>query len=491
MRFGRSWLPGLALSLALASAPARAQAPNDALIRTNDYTIDLHQGPVLASNRSVGLAGAYVAIADGVDGNTQNPASPAVRVPYSYADVDYDLSAGLVFPGGLGRSGDFFNSGSRTRVVAGNNLYVFLSGGFNLQVDRWGFGVTADLQQYSLRRPGDPATSRANELTAQIMQNHLLAGYAFDDDQLVVGIGARVVTLNVSTRATLISSGVDVLNTNGGAVQVGFVWRPNGERVRLGAALRGAVTAETSGKVLYRGTADELHLPERATLPWDLSFGGAVQLGRRPLNPRWVSPRELLENRRRYLRWQERERQRRTRETLELARREGRPTEQLERILRADDAAEAHLDQAELARAERAVAVELRRRYAELPRFHVLLTSEMLLTGRVEDGVGIEGFLDRKLMRSGQQLSLSPRLATEIEPIAHWLQLRAGFYFEPTRFSANDEGGRSHGTLGFDAKVLPWDVFGTFPQGNWFRIGGSLDVARDYVSWGFALGVWR
>jgi hypothetical protein len=325
MRFGRWWLPGLALNLALASAPARAQTFTEPPIRTNAYAIDLHQGPVLASNRSVGLAGAYVAIADGVDGNTQNPAAPAVRVPYSYSDVDYDISAGLVFPGGLGRSGDFFNSGStRTRVVAGNNLYVFLSGGFNLQVDRWGFGVTADLQQYSLRRRGDPATSRANELTTQIMQNHLLAAYAFGDDQLVVGVGARVVTLNVSTRATLISSGVDVLNTNGGGIEAGLVWRPNGERVRLGAAFRSAVSAEASGTVLYRGTADELYLPQRATLPWDLSFGGAVQLGRRPFNPRWVSPRELLEHRRRYLRWQERERQRRTAEALALARHEGR-----------------------------------------------------------------------------------------------------------------------------------------------------------------------
>ncbi len=491
MRFGRSWHPGLALSLALASAPARAQVPGEVPIRTNAYAIDLHQGPVLASNRSVGLAGAFVAMADGVDGNTQNPASPAVRVPYSYSDVDHDLSAGLVFPGGLGRSGDFFNSGSKTRVVAGNNLYLFLSGGFNLQVDRWGFGVTADLQQYSLRRPGDPATSRANELTAQIMQNHLLAAYAFADDQLVIGVGARVVTLNVSTRATLISSGIDVLNTNGGGLETGLVWRPNGERVRLGAAFRAAVSAEASGTVLYRDTPDELHLPRRATLPWDLSFGGAVQLGRRPLNPRWVSPRELLEHRRRYLRWQERERQRRTREALALARREGRDADSLEQILRTADEAEAHLDRAELARAERDVYLELRRRYAELPRFHVLLTSAMLLTGRVEDAVGIEGFLDRKLMRSGQQLSLSPRLATEIEPIPHWLQVRAGFYFEPTRFSANEDGGRSHGTLGLDLKVLPWDVFGTFPPGNWFRVGGSLDVARDYVSWGVAIGVWH
>jgi hypothetical protein len=86
-----------------------------------------------------------------------------------------------------------------------------------------------------------------------------------------------------------------------------------------------------------------------------------------------------------------------------------------------------------------------------------MLTSEVLLTGVVENAVGIEGFLDRRLMRSGQQLSLSPRLATEIEPIPEWLQVRAGFYFEPTRFATNSDGGRGHATLGLDVKVLPWD----------------------------------
>ena len=490
MRSGRTWQKSLFLCLALVTTRAGAQTATGDRLRTNHYAIDLYQGPVFASSRVVGLAGAFVAMADGIDGDTQNPASPAVRVPYSYSDVDYDLGAGLVFPGGLGRSGDFFNSGSKTGVVAGNDLYVFLSGAFNLQIDRWGFGVTADLQQYSLRRQASLSGSES-ELTTQIMQNHLLAAYSFGDDQLVIGTGARVVTLDVSTRATLISSGVDAVSAQGAGVELGVIWRPNGERVRLGAAFRSTVTAETDGAVLYRGTPDELYVPDRLTLPWDLSFGAAVQLGRRPLNPRWVSPRELLEHKRRYLRWQAHERERRTREALAQARREKRDVAALAVMLHAADSAEAALDQAELSRAERDVGRELRARYAALPRFHVLLTSSLLLTGTVADGVGIEGFLDRQAQRSGQQLSLSPRLAVEIEPIPNWLQTRAGFYFEPTRFAANADGGRSHATLGVNARLVPWDVFGTFPQGNWFWLGGSIDVARDYVGWGVALGVWH
>ena len=103
---------------------------------------------------------------------------------------------------------------------AGNKIYVFLNGAFNLQIKRWGFGVTADLQQYSLKRPGQQSDPK-NELTAQIMQNHLLAAYSFLDDQLVIGVGARVVTLDVSTRQTILANGDDSLNTTG----VGFETR--------------------------------------------------------------------------------------------------------------------------------------------------------------------------------------------------------------------------------------------------------------------------
>ena len=118
-----------------------------------------------------------------------------------------------------------------------------------------------------------------------------------------------------------------------------------------------------------------------------------------------------------------------------------------------------------------------------------------MLTGPVEEGVGIESFLNRRVQRSGERPSLSPRLGLEFEPIPNWLQARAGFYFEPTRFSRNADGspsrGRSHATLGCDVKVLKWNVFKTFPEYNWFRIVGAVDVAREYFNWGLSIGVWH
>jgi hypothetical protein len=50
---------------------------------------------------------------------------------------------------------------------------------------------------------------------------------------------------------------------------------------------------------------------------------------------------------------------------------------------------------------------------------------------------------------------------------------------------------RDHSTFGIDQKVLPWDVFGTFPEGNWFRLTGAVDLARDYLGWAVAIGVWH
>ncbi|MGE0325402.1 MAG: hypothetical protein AB7S68_23955, partial [Polyangiaceae bacterium] len=51
--------------VALAAGPLGAEGSE---IRTSDYTVDLYQGPVTASSRVIGLGGAYVSIAEGVEG---------------------------------------------------------------------------------------------------------------------------------------------------------------------------------------------------------------------------------------------------------------------------------------------------------------------------------------------------------------------------------------------------------------------------------------
>jgi hypothetical protein len=154
----------IALGTTLAREAA-AQLVQGADLTTNDYNIDLYQGPVLASTRVIGLAGAYVAIAEGTDGLNQNPASPAVRVPYSFDHFDFDLGLGLSYPSVL-RNTDFFNTGEdRAEVIATRDqdiLFLNLAGSF--QFGSWGFGLSTELQQYpggGLRPTGARGRSRA------------------------------------------------------------------------------------------------------------------------------------------------------------------------------------------------------------------------------------------------------------------------------------------------------------------------------------------
>ena len=89
-----------ALSALLWSVRASAAGPlgvNGDPITTSDYALDLFQGPLFAGSRVTGLAGAYVAIAEDVDGDLQNPAAPAVRPFFSYTNFDYWLGFGLTF----------------------------------------------------------------------------------------------------------------------------------------------------------------------------------------------------------------------------------------------------------------------------------------------------------------------------------------------------------------------------------------------------------
>jgi hypothetical protein len=71
------------------------------------------------------------------------------------------------------------------------------------------------------------------------------------------------------------------------------------------------------------------------------------------------------------------------------------------------------------------------------------------------------------------------------------LRLRAGSYIEPTRFVDNPHGGRAHATFGLDQRLFQWEVFGLWSEGSTWRASGSLDVAREYFSWGVAIGMWH
>lgn len=492
-----SWLRRAATAgvavLALNRA-ALAQLPgNGERIRTHDYAIDLAQTPVLAGTRTTGLAGAYVALGEGVDGTARNPAAVALRAPYSYDHLDYDLGLGLTYSSALAGS-DVFNSGRRTVVSQnGEETLVFVNVAGTLQLGRWGFAVSADVQSYSLDRSSASAPNlQQDRLAARFVVTHTMLGYAFHDGELLVGLGVRTSSLSVLNTNAPQGADESLFDAQGQGIEAGLLLRPNHSQYRIGLSARSAVTARASPEsrqLVYAGDPEnELFLPKRVTLPWEVDVGAAVQIGPRPLNPRWLDPRVELEPLRRYFGWRERERERRRRE---LATQKPAASEAAQRALAVELASEAALDALELGRAEKELHARLRARYEGMERFHLLIAGSLGLLGPVAEAVGVESFLERSVQRSGTRVNLSPRLGLETEIIPNFTRFRAGAYIEPSRFANNPHAERFHWTIGLDQRVLPWEVFGLWPEGSIWRVSGSLDLSRDYLSWGVAIGMWH
>lgn len=490
---------GVAVAFA-AFAPgkqARAAGPLTAegtQIITSDYRVDLTQGVVLAGTRVLGLAGAYVAIAEGVDGNSQNAAAPAVRAAYSFDHFDYDLGFGLTFPAAISGN-DFFNRGASSDLSRSQKGFLFLNIAANAQLGRWGIGAAIDYQSYELRA----TQTQDYGLNARFGGLRISAAHAFDDGQLIFGMGSRGTGLVVQQQEPGSTTAKSLFDMEGAALEFGGLWRPNDQPFRVGAALRSAVlTTKINTDVPKNANGDRvvsagsrtLFLPNQVELPWDANVGVAFQLGR-PFNPRWIDPAEALARLDRFVTYRNRERMRTRNARIKAAVAKGANPVSAATAVDAEIETEETLDGVDFDRAERGVRIKLKERYQRMQRFYFLVSTSLLVTGPVENGVGVESFLEGNVQRSGQRTTYSPRLGIESEVVPDWLTLRAGTYREPTRFDNENAAPRLHGTTGFDLKLFPWTVFGLFEDGTSWRLSSALDAAKRYFSWGLSIGVWH
>ena len=469
----------LSLSLPLAlPSPAAAEPLPD-----NNYALDLFQGPILAPLRVTGLAGSYAGYAEGIAGMVTNAAAPALREPFSIGWVDYDVAASISIPLAAFENNDFDNSGTRDEDYS-NFIYGTL--GALLQIGIFGIGANADLSRYTLDFGGEQSA-------ITLGRYHLLAGVQLLGGQLLLGGGARAVTLGIDAPdATLTLAGI--------SPQLGFLIRPDWSSWRLGATFRFPVNggefrlgdAET---IDARGVrrAGALVLPDEVVLPWELELGGAIQVGPRPLNPAWINPRAEE----RALR-EERARAREEREARWAAdlRDVGTEEERLELTRRHAEirAREAAREQAELARADDALQEDRRARAKNWPRERLLITAALLVTGPVDRGVSLEWFLrgdvpgeTSKIGTSGAAVNFSPRFGIETEPIPELIATRLGSYYEPSRFGRV---GRQHFTFGADLKVFSTTFWGLVPEVT-YSLRAAMDLAPRYESVSLGLGVWR
>jgi hypothetical protein len=422
---------GLAAGLSFCLAPRLALAagplgPQGTPIQTSDYTLDLFQGPVLASSRVTGMGGAYSALAEGPEGIPFNAAAASQRYPYSTEHIDYELTAGITFPSSIART-DFENSGKKF----GYDNFIWATVGGMLQIDHWGFGTNISLQNYNVGV--DPVGDQTR--TVRIYKVDLVASYGFFNDQLHVGGGVRGAVFTAVEPSDVEKL---LVGTYGLGAQAGILWRPLTWPLRVGGTIRSPVikSFESSPNVTQKD-GDQLvgnfYLPSGVTLPWELEWGVAVQAGPRPLNLAWTDER-----------------------TLQEPRGDARRT--------------------------------LRRRYRALTREKLLLSFATLITGPTDGAVSVTSMLTQTVNRSGERTSVTIRGGAEVEFLPNRLQLRAGSYMEPTRFRASTP--RLHGTAGFEVRVVEWNVFGLFPEDNSFRISGAIDAARDYFGWSLGVGSW-
>ncbi len=485
-------------SAALAGGPLGREGDP---IRTSRYGVDLTQTPVIAGARVTGLAGAYVAIAEGTDGDVQNPVAPAVRAPYSVDHFDYDIGLSALLPGTL-TSTDFFNTGhGKTQLSdAQQNSFVFVTPALNLQWGGFAVGATLEFQTYSLLRSGSAQpNARPDEFDAEFLISHFQIAQVIGRGNLVVGGGLRVLNLDVRNPAAPAGQN-NLFTSRGMGGEVGMLWKPNGTPFRIGASFRSQVftepdpqsrlAANAQGDRVIGDPADpvnQFYVPDRIEQPWDLNVGLALQMGPRPLNPTWVDPASRDDHA--HFAMLRRRAERRYRRDTELARTPASgpapAKDARDAVVDNDDA----IDELHTERVERRTRSALQAAYAGMARQYVLVSMSLVVTGRTPDSVGVESFLQRVVGHSGERLGFSPRLGIETEIVPAWLKVQAGTYGEPSRFVTSSN--RLHGTFGLSAKLFSWSVFGLFDEGTEWRISGAVDVAPRYLGWAASLGVWH
>jgi hypothetical protein len=117
---------------------------------------------------------------------------------------------------------------------------------------------------------------------------------------------------------------------------------------------------------------------------------------------------------------------------------------------------------------------------------YLLVGADLVLTGGVTEGHGLEAFARHQLQRSGEHPVVTARVGAEAEAIPGWLRLRIGSYWEPGRFE--DSHGRLHGTAGIDVRLVQFSLFGS---GYRVQLSATADAAPRYGNTGVSIGFWH
>lgn len=363
-------------------------------LRAQEQTVvDLFRGPVVSSARVTGLAGAYVGVAEGVQGVGRNAASMGNRYPYSTDWFDYDFALDWVdlLPGA---TVDMDNDG----VTSGDESYRALSIALSLLFGKFGIGAWVS---------GDTYTVADDWLRIDFgfTRGYVGVSYAFWREQLVAGLGLASANLDVST---FVNKGkgeepsweefsAGSWSEPGG--RFGLLWRPLDLPVRVGVDATLPVTLQTG-----RGEDEEPELvdalvPGSVYLPWRLAAGVSYHysFAGHPYN----------------------------------------------------------LERAAAGNPYRAQAAAKKRgsKTAPVDRRYVLAALDVFMDGPAPAGaVGSGSYATGSQVASGKEGSLSLHAGVESEVLNNRLVVRGGSYVEPARLEGAEA--RVHGTLGADVRLF-------------------------------------
>ena len=453
---------------------------------------------MLAPLRVMGLGGAFAAYAEGVDALASNAASPAVREPFSVAWYDYDYSVSLAFPAAL-RGTDFDNDG---KVGFAYDNFVFYTLGGLLQIGPIGVGVLGDFQRYDLSPNAGASDLRVTETLGRV---HGVVGVSLFGGQMAVGAGIRAVTLSLDSTTsssaaslTIIDARKSSLTMDGVGPQIGVLIRPDDQPWRIGATYRAKVEGTPTEKlfgIVGGGAATDVPfaIPGSVRLPWEVEAGFVIQVGPRPLNPKWLDPKRQRAQLRQQIAEDRAARQRAQEAELRGI------ADPSEMYARASELARQEMyvrreEQARLEQADAQLLLERKARYWNWPRERITVLGEVLVTGPSRDAIGLESFFSEQSQPTGQPqqsgalTSVSPRLGLEGEPVSDLLQMRIGTYVEPSRFRGVVA--RQHFTFGLDVRLGAWSVFGIAGDQVW-RISAMTDLAPRYENFGVSVGAWH
>jgi hypothetical protein len=268
----RQWLSVFVFALANAVAfRARAQAS------VEPSTIDAVRGTIKGSTRYIGLAGAFVAIADDTEGVAINPASVAVRLPYSWDDISFAFGIDFSVAAWLPKN-KLYNEPEGDQASKSKSLFGSVAVLTNYR--HVGFGVAAEAEQNAVSRKAQGVSTK---LTANFGLMHTNVAYGYFGGQLQLGAGLRIV--GTSFDASQFDGVKNVgLATAGVGYAAGLIIKPIGAPFRLGGAIEQPINAELEG--------DAHSAPVTLHVPWTTTMGLAYQFGARKLNPRFVTVAE-------------------------------------------------------------------------------------------------------------------------------------------------------------------------------------------------------